>query len=1325
MRRSKYVDDYSRQENPPELRLSGERARKWRRQVAALSEGDSQETIKTFKFPLELPPDSTVDFEEAARLYDIVEGVGKGSLIGLLCAAHLSGFRLFSSAKEAAIFRNRARYPSQKFAEALKKHFDIKTTPAPKLTPEGIDEFVRISPRRVRGEEVLFNRDSVKEKLYKYWVGKRPDDKADKALLEIAGGMADTLCENFEDWKDVNENPKKALSKIEDYLKSEGEFPALFSSGMQDLSSPIAFDPDSAHIDIMKNGEKQDFLVHRAVAAAASVLRREDPEWDTSKKPKDLQDMFLSPSDNALSWLFGKGWRDYLRDTPAEKIASDYEVPENRIPSVQQLKEFAVAVPCPPFFDMKHYADFRRSIGGKLRSWIANYQKRLKELKTLSEDPPKIANLSEGLKDEKAADLFKGTDVDANSFFKIFATDKFRELGQSASEAIARLEGAGAAPIDEDAKEIEDYSAALSSRVSLINQINNKSGQKVEEAKESNRKDDERFWQSLKITLPEGLKELPKLNRISGGSVNAKQETQDIEKQLNDLISAQSQHFDRIKKWMQQQGHDLNPVSNLIKQEKQKLKQDEKPEKSEELGWRWLLDKIAHESRLLSEANRKKIYDLMLPLFMQGAVKKPSTNNESEKQSARRGKANCNKFFFNHQGNLYRSPRSTSRHGPYDIDLEAAKKEDWLTHVDELIRDTEKKLTKGDNRDNHAVDFRDWLRMRNLYFSLQLKALPEEAGIPANLANLAKLPASISDKLQVPPLLALQMQSDITPKSVFLRAFNLYSSGLNGLCFQALRESFIVRAKFHRIGQDKLLYVPKDKAWKVPDRLSNSDKPISSAVGKAVRDDSDTINPWKTLRRFFEKNFEKPTKEDWDEAVRAYFSQAPHDWFFPVDFGSGVPKYEGVSMTKDGKQLSKKLSERSALRLRGPSSFKNRLDFALLEKMSVNEATLIIDRSYRQRFSWTNGQLSLEIAPENTRLELAMPITDKSHQQDKTELFDRILAIDLGEKRIGYAVFDIKKCLENLKKGKKLHELQPAQDSKGPIAGTVAIRSIRRLMTKVRVHRRRHQPKQKIQQTYSKALEKYRENVIGDVCNRIDTLCYRHGAFPVLEKNLGNLESGGRQLEMIYGSVLRRYTFSEVEAHKAKRAEYWFMKNRWEHPYLTRLEKPSDDPKEGKHGRKDKPLSLFPGVGVDPAGTSQICSKCGRNPVESVRSRSNSIDKLEVKDEGKVELDNGVIQVRKRSLDSEKEKEPKWRHKRPAPKDYPCLTAGSYSIDELVKLVRFHLRRSPRSRQSSDTTQSRYFCPYADCGYEAHADENAALNIGRRFFEIVKLSEKT
>lgn len=37
---------------------------------------------------------------------------------------------------------------------------------------------------------------------------------------------------------------------------------------------------------------------------------------------------------------------------------------------------------------------------------------------------------------------------------------------------------------------------------------------------------------------------------------------------------------------------------------------------------------------------------------------------------------------------------------------------------------------------------------------------------------------------------------------------------------------------------------------------------------------------------------------------------------------------------------------------------------------------------------------------------------------------------------------------------------------------------------------------------------------------------------------------------MIYGSVLRRYVYSEVDAHKTLRRQHWFTADTWEHPYV-------------------------------------------------------------------------------------------------------------------------------------------------------------------------------
>ena len=908
MHRSKYVDSYSRGSRTRELRHSGEVARKWRRQLAALS--NAQEAIKTFKFPLELPQGCVIDFEQAARLYDVVEGVGKGSLIGLLCAVHLSGFRLFSSNRLATTFRNQARYPSREFATALNATFGIVTTPKLKLTPADLDVFVTTRPRKRQGTEVPFDRDSMTERLYAAWVGKKPNDKADTVLLEIAKGMAEALCKAFNSWEEMTGNPKEALAKIESYLQSKGDFPSLPSPSNKERSrteaAVIAFDPDSTHIDIDESDQEESFLVHRALAVAARALRRDNPQWDTGENAKALQDTFLSRSDNALSWLFGTGWK-FLHEKPVEKIAENFGVPVDRIASVQQLKRFADEVPEPPFFAMKHYADFRKSVSGKLRSWIANYQKRLEELKSLSSNPPAISDLPEELKEKKAAVLFYRKDIEADALFEL--KERFCRNDSSIEQAIAKLAGdSDDIPTREDIKAIEQFSAERGSFVALVNQVNNMSSQKTEGADTD---DEKAFWKKCNITLPKEMKELPKLNQISGGSVNAEQETKSIEEQLNSLLDAQNKHFAKLINWMDEQSYNLSPVSNLIKQEEQKMKENENLEKAEELGWRRFLNKIAQEGRLLSEANRRQMRDWMLPIFL-------SVDENQPDRGRKRGKANCNKFFFNHQGRLYRSPYSTSRHRAYDIDLDRAKQKDWLADIKQLIQKIEEKLTKVEG--HLAAEFRDWLRMRNLYFSLQLQALPE-AKIPA---NWSKLPDSISGYMEVPPLLAAQTRDETVSKSVCLRLFNLYSSKLNGLCFQVLRESFIVRAKFHRIGQDKLLYVPKVKPWKAPDRLGKTDKPIASAIKEAMRNPNNIIEPINTLKQFFtEKEGESFAKAN-REALHAYLAQAPHDWYFPADFGSDISKTPGIEMKKNNNKLINKFSEKTmkpGLRLQGVIQF--------------------------------------------------------------------------------------------------------------------------------------------------------------------------------------------------------------------------------------------------------------------------------------------------------------------------------------------------------------------------------------------------------------------
>lgn len=246
----------------------------------------------------------------------------------------------------------------------------------------------------------------------------------------------------------------------------------------------------------------------------------------------------------------------------------------------------------------------------------------------------------------------------------------------------------------------------------------------------------------------------------------------------------------------------------------------------------------------------------------------------------------------------------------------------------------------------------------------------------------------------------------------------------------------------------------------------------------------------------------------------------------------------------------------------------------------------------------------------------------------------------------------------------------------------------------------------------------FRENVIGDVCNRIDTLCDRYRAFPILESSVANLESGAQQLKLIYGSVVRRYTYSNVSAHQAQRREYWYTGEHWDHPYLyTHVFNEKDMAYTGK----SKPLISFPGIAVNPAGTSQICHKCNRNPIRSLRSVKEGANRLDVSAGGLVKLDDGTIKLMEKS-DYSSDQIRKFRHQKTRPPLNVPLKDGQHRRSFVETVLRRNMRQAPRSEMSPDTTQARYTCVYTDCGYEGHADENAAINIGRRFLERVDIT---
>ena len=111
-------------------------------------------------------------------------------------------------------------------------------------------------------------------------------------------------------------------------------------------------------------------------------------------------------------------------------------------------------------------------------------------------------------------------------------------------------------------------------------------------------------------------------------------------------------------------------------------------------------------------------------------------------------------------------------------------------------------------------------------------------------------------------------------------------------------------------------------------------------------------------------------------------------------------------------------------------------------------------------------------------------------------------------------------------------------------------------------------------------------------------------------------------------------------------------------------------------------------------------------------------DSIEVAKNGEIVLGNGTIRLLERADYADRERKTFRRRKERPPLNVP-MKRGTRRRDDVQRILRRNMRQAPRSEMSPDTTQSRFTCVYVDCDYEGHADENAAVNIGRRFLERV------
>lgn len=1274
--------------------ISGMTARNYRKKLAA-SSVRPDDSMLTLKFRLDLPADlqERIPFESFRHLYGVVEGVGKGSLIHYLFSAILSGFRIFGIAGDAQTFFTRNAFQDAEFQEAFLSATGLDL---PDFIPSLIKKRLIQGVRARGGKDNQFKKEIIVREYRKSLASKLPVGTDEEKVDTLFSKIADHLLKDdrLQGWMDLKNKPVIAAEAVDralsDFCGNSGVpmLAPMLKEGESELpkNSTIVFDDASIHID-------SDNVLAPYFTVATILRHFRGADRSNNALRKYVQENLTTNTNSGLSWFFGAGL-NLLRTKSLDELCESYAIPPSRKASMHQLQEAAKAIPGQTLLykntgNILSYSDFRTVVGGHLDSWVANYINRLYELKSILQEMPEHLSVPSAF--IRGKEDFLDTTNCSRTDIELLCNQFNGDYIQRTLKALDNLLGMTDTVSADDILQIEQCTGQINQLTSFREQMKNALKQASNNRNSS--------WWNLQAETADSWKDwdkivsLPKLNRMTGGVPDAEEELATESRQFAYLLNAQKSHFERIKKWTEQQGQPLNPLGVLEEAQKKALEQRPsaiaKNGTAEEMAIRLILHRIGNTVRVCNDAFAGKI--------IQWFISNRIFSNDRDR----------NRFFFNRQGSLYVSPFSTRNHQAYPVRKDiAAVAVDLLKSLGRVLED----VTLLKELDADAQD--TFLKLNRLWLAFQLSGLNKP--IPGGIAEL-DLPAGLEQSIPADLQMQVKDGNEVSASSV-RKLFNLYASLLSGMQTVLRRSRFYLRSKFSWVDNNALYYVPKDRSWSLPERYQKSEawQEIFNSKVLVLNEDG-TVNTLKTFEAVIALPIEKQA------LMKPLLIQLPHDWCYSLPFAKGKDSGQEVFLVKKngskGTELSKRKVTGEFVRLIGPSSMKSQLDELIIapKQITVSDMTLLIDQPVNQRKD-DDGEIILDY--ESYEMTLAVPIARKKLEtkENKTQPFKRIVAIDQGEAGLAYAVFNLDDV---------------SMPMAEPLAsGTIRIPSIRRLIKGVRKFRKSAQKTQKFNQRFDSSMFTLRENATGDVCGVIVGLMHRFRAFPVLEFQVKNLESGSRQLEMVYKSVNARFLYSsDVPMQNSEREAWWYKGNYWTIPGIYRPLSSTEKGSSVKNavkvdGKTFRPLNVFPGASVNASMTSRICSCCGNNIWQLIRdAEEQGIKSFNVHDGGEITVNGKTIKLYDKPDNSLRRFFAR-RNER-VPLNTP-INAGQISLQELRSRVMRNLRRPPKSLQSRDTTQSRYFCVFKDCkahNQERHADINAAINIGRRFLNgVVRIS---
>ena len=985
-------------------------------------------------------------------------------------------------------------------------------------------------------------------------------------------------------------------------------------------------------------------------------------------KPANLIDYIASR--NGLSFLLNKGMTLFSSEEETKDIILKKLTDKgifNKEKHLDIITQNAKKIRENLYFS--NYDNFRSIISGSIQSWMTNHKNRLKELEKLFNCDPNKNNLTKQISDLSSVDIpdvlsLKAELPDSRKNHSDRFIDDCKLLISQINrtkEALSHLLNGSndwQSTVEEAVSQIADFVNFLNEIKSKSNELvnaiiqekSNTLSQKKNKSDDSLRKDIFEKYQFLKI-----LNEIEQPNKIL--KIREAQ-TLDLDK-LKNLGKDFNQSYEIMEKYF----------GELTHYDFQKLyDNDDRDYKNQ-----YILEKFCQD--LQKSPDRIKRY----------FIKKFCSDNICQENDIKNKLYNFKGFYYRSES---RHQQSESRHQPMHFKSPSVNFYEYILSLINDLKPTE------------ALDYYEILMLK---LAIYIKSLQGLKGPISKNIIFSNLPSE--DFIELPPrmLFIKNNEEEFVDIEIAKIAFSLHVSHLKGLGQKIFRKDFFDKVVFSQDEDTKsLLYIPKlDKKWKIPKRIWQNKNEVGTSLRKLgfipKQEDNFEIDVKDIVEKL--KNLGKLSPSDHEMLV-----QMPHEWGYVLKGSKSNPDNQPLFAWRvDGKDNKVSIygNDGAFYILKSSSSkLKSHLNKVLISKNELGAPQFIIKKHYKNKVSLNHNQISIEIEPSDCHSYVHFPIyenhlsTSNSQLNDSLCKTEKFIAFDLGEYEIGYAVwaynFD-----KNLKHQNKKNEWRCIK------SGVKNVKSMQKLINSVKGYRKIGQKQTKYNKAYDPYFENLREEVLGNLRQLIDRLCIQYKAFPVFEFGVQNFETGSKQLQTVYKTIIEYYCppSKENDAANNRRLSHWNIKNKlmeMEHEKFIIFKKWERDLKLNDIS-PSKPLILGPGVTVNQAHTSYRCANCKRTASLNIED-----DKLyEISDSKVVLADETIIKV---TLDNK-----------------------TIKGKELKKAL--NIRRKSINNYKHGSSQSRFHCPYIDC-YSSkkseenkwdgvHADRQAAYNIGWKFKETL------